>query len=379
VADSTPLTDDATKLNPLDPNDVPSDGTSVDAMVVGVAAFCRGTLILTEGGEVAVEDLVLGNKVKTFSGAARPVKWIGRRAYDPRFVAGNRTVLPIRIEAGVLGDGIPTRDLLVSPEHAFYIPGSSPGAGVLVPARLLVNGITIRQVESIDRLEYFHIELDTHDVILADGAPAESFVDCDNRGMFHNAGEFAALYPDEQPQTREFCAPRAEEDSAELIAIRNALLQRADALGRTTHDPGLHLTADGEIVRAASARDAIYQFAVPSGTRRVALASRRAVPAEVYPDSLDRRALGVPVERIILCGAGLRVEIGHDWPALGDGFHDDEAAHRWSDGRGLLPEGLVGCFSGAITIEVHLAASALIYPSLSNRLQKALEVKKTAI
>jgi hypothetical protein len=216
-------------------------------------------------------------------------------------------------------------------------------------------------------------------VILADGAPAESYVECDNRGMFHNAGEFAALYPDAPPEQREFCAPRVEEDSAGLTAIRTALLARATALGRTSADPDLHLIADGEIVRAQSRRGGICQFAVAPGTRRVALASRRAVPAEVYPDSLDGRALGVPVERIILCGAGLRVEIGHDCPALGDGFHDDEAAHRWSDGRGLLPEGLVGCFSGAITIEVHLAASALIYPSLSNRLQKALEVKKTAI
>jgi hypothetical protein len=250
---------------------------------------------------------------------------------------------------------------------------------VLVPARLLVNGITICQVETIERLEYFHIELDTPDVILADGAPAESYVECDNRLMFHNAGEFAALYPDEPPEQREFSAPRVEEDSAGLTAIRTALLARATALGRTSADPDLHLIADGEIVRAQSRRGGICQFAVAPGTRRVALASRRAVPAEVYPDSLDGRALGVPVERIILCGAGLRVEIGHDCPALGDGFHDDEAAHRWSDGRGLLPEGLVGCFSGAITIEVHLAASALIYPSLSNRLQKALEVKKTAI
>jgi hypothetical protein len=349
----------------------PSDGTAFTTMADGlsgtelVACFCRGTLILTETGQVPVEDLAIGDHVVTLSGAARPVKWIGHRAYDPRFVAGNRAVLPIRVEAGVLGDGVPARDLFVSPEHALYLPGSSPGTGLLVPARLLVNGITICQIESIERLEYFHIELDTPDVILADGAPAESYVECDNRGMFHNAGEFAALYPDEPPEQREFSAPRVEEDSAGLTAIRTALLARATALGRTSADPDLHLIADGEIVRAQSRRGGICQFAVAPGTRRVALASRRAVPAEVYPDSLDGRALGVPVERIILCGAGLRLEIGHDCPALGNGFHDDEAAHRWSDGRGCLPEGLLGCFAGAIAIEVRLAETALIYPALS--------------
>jgi hypothetical protein len=87
------------------------------------------------------------------------------------------------------------------------------------------------------------------------------------------------------------------------------------------------------------------------------------VPAEVYPFSLDGRLLGVPVERIVLCGGGLRVEIGHDSPALGNGFHDDEAAHRWSDGQGFLPEGFLASFAGDIAIEVHLAPSALIYPS----------------
>jgi hypothetical protein len=129
-----------------------------------------------------------------------------------------------------------------------------------------------------------------------------------------------------------------------------------------TRAPGLHLIADGKIVRAASGRDGIYQFSVASGTRRVALVSRSAVPAEVHPFSLDGRSLGVPVERIVLWDAGLRAEVGHNCLALGDGFHDDEASYRWSDGPGCLPEGLLGCFSGAITIVVHLAPSALIYP-----------------
>jgi len=222
--------------------------------------------------------------------------------------------------------------------------------------------MTICQVERVAQLEYFHIELDSHEVILADGAPAETFIDTDNRGMFHNAAEFAVLYPDEQSESRELCAPRVDEDSPELTAIRRALLERAEALGRTTRDPGLHLISDGDIVHPVSGRDGIYQFAVAAGTRRVALVSRSAVPAEVYPFSLDGRALGVPVERIVLRDAGLRVEIGHNCPALGEGFNDDEASYRWSDGRGCLPEGLLGCFAGDIAIEVHLAQSALVYP-----------------
>lgn len=190
--------------------------------------YCRGTRIATERGEVAVEDLAVGDRVVTISGAARAIKWIGRRAYDGRFVAGNRSILPIVVEAGALADGVPARDLFLSPEHALYLDGA------LAPAGLLVNGATIRQVERIDRVEYFHIELAAHDVILAEGAPAESYVDCDNRFMFQNGDEFAGLYPDNLPAPWQFCAPRVEEPSPELNAIRDALLERAAALGIVT-------------------------------------------------------------------------------------------------------------------------------------------------
>ncbi len=176
----------------------PDSGTGTD---LTATCFCRGTRIQTDRGEVAVEDLAIGDQVVTLSGEAKPIKWIGHRAFDGRFIAGNRMVLPIRVAAGALAEGVPARDLWVSPEHALYLDG------LFLPARL-VNGATIRQEESVDRLEYFHIELDTHDVILAEGAPAETFVDCDNRGMFHNSREFTALYPDDAPVPWQFCAPR---------------------------------------------------------------------------------------------------------------------------------------------------------------------------
>src|SRR4029077_4900016 len=113
---------------------------------------------------------------------------IGHRAYDGRFIAGNRQVLPIRVAAGAIADGVPARDLLVSPEHALCVDGG------FRPARCLVNGVTIRKVDLVDSLEYFHIELDSHDVIFAEGAAAETFVDVGSRAGFHNCAEFPALY-----------------------------------------------------------------------------------------------------------------------------------------------------------------------------------------
>ena len=79
------------------------------------------------------------------------------------------------------------------------------------------------------QLEYFHIELENHDLLLAEGAPTESYVECDNRGMFHNAAEYAALYPEDGPVRAEFCAPRLDAAAPELVAIRATIAFPAEA------------------------------------------------------------------------------------------------------------------------------------------------------
>ena len=348
--------------------------------VTEAPCFTRGTLIMTRSGNVPVEELAIGDAVVTFSGAARPIRWIGRRAYHPRFIADNRKVLPIRIEAGVLAHGVPARDLLVSPEHALYLNG------VLVPAALLANGATIMQVAAAEGLEYFHIELDEHDVIFAEGAPTETFVDCDNRNMFQNGREFAALYPGINPPHWEFCARRVEKGSAELAAIRRGVMARARLFGRFTSDPDLHLVVDGEIVRPQLiANRTTYRFAVPPEARSVSLASRSTVPCEVDPAAADERRLGVAVERIVLRDGASCREVTHNSPELGDGFHPDEGAYRWTNGGGRLPAALFSAFKAGLVIEVRLAETELSYgqstraPACAERLAEPDAVLRSAV
>ncbi len=189
--------------------------------VLVVACYCRGTRIATACGEMAVEDLRIGDLVMTASGQQRPVHWIGQRSYSARFAATSLNVQPVLFRQGSLGNGLPCRDLYVSPEHAMYLDG------VLIPAHLLVNGVSILQTVADQNIEYFHIELETHDILLAEGAPSESFVDDNSREMFHNAAEYYRLHAKQtKPAIARYCAPRVESGDV-LEAIRRRLAREA--------------------------------------------------------------------------------------------------------------------------------------------------------
>jgi len=183
------------------------------------ACYCAGTRIMTDHGEVAVEELSIGDRVMTVGGAARPIKWIGRRAYAGRFAQVNQEILPVCFKPGSLADGVPKRDLWVSPNHAVYIDG------VLIQAEDLVNGDNVVQAQTVETVRYFHIELESHDVILAEGAWSETFVDDDSRMIFHNAVDYFRRFPEEHNVPARYCAPRVNE-GYELETIRRRIGKR---------------------------------------------------------------------------------------------------------------------------------------------------------
>ncbi len=188
-----------------------------------VICFYPGTLVRTPDGEVAVETLTIGDLVLTSEGKAMPVRWLGRQTVSTLFADPLR-VLPIRIQAGALGDSLPTRDLLVSADHALLVDG------VLIQAGALVNGTTITREHAVPQVfTYWHVELADHSLILAEGVPAETFVDNVDRLAFDNWDGHEALHGD-QPAIAEMDLPRAKSARQVPIATRQRLAAHAAAV-----------------------------------------------------------------------------------------------------------------------------------------------------
>ncbi len=156
--------------------------------------FAAGTQIATPEGETSVEALKIGDLVATADGRAAPVKWIGRQTRHKLFTPAERFA-PVRVTAGALGNGLPHSDLVLTADHALIVDGLAINAGALV------NGTTIcfDRIESLpERITYYHVETADHDVILANGAAAETYVDYLSRRTFDNHAEYAALYGEER-------------------------------------------------------------------------------------------------------------------------------------------------------------------------------------
>ena len=343
----------------------------VDTNIIeaGPVCYARGTMIRTPDGELPVEKLRPGKQVITLvDGQEVPqtVTWLGHRRIDLAGHPRPETVAPIRIQRDAFADGMPHRDLVVSPDHAIFVDGK------LICARQLVNGTTIRQELDWTAVDYYHVELDQHAILLAEGLPAESYIDTGNSGFFANSGAPMVLHPDLTDETdyptREAgsCAPFVW-DEASVQPVWQRLADRAAAIGRpvpqraTTTDAALRLLTkrpSPRTIKPIYSDSNLVIFVLPSRSAEVRLLSRAQSPTEARPWLEDRRRLGVRVKRIVLRGADEVREIPVDHPDLSRGWwaveRDGQMMSRWTDGEAVLP---LPAMRGAAMLEIHLAGS----------------------
>jgi hypothetical protein len=254
---------------------------------LALLCFCAGTRIATPRGEVPVERLAVGDTVLTLTGNTTPIVWIGTGSV--RVVPGRRSAAtPVVVRKGALADNVPCRDLRVTKGHSLYLDG------VLIPVEFLVNHRSILWDDRAREVPIYHIELATHDVLLADGAPAESYRDDGNRWLFRNANPVWDAAP--QPPCAAILAGGAEVD-----AIWRRLLDRAGPRPGLplTSDPDLHLLVDGKRLDAIERREDGCVFRLCARPRSVRICSRSAAPQELGL-SRDPRSLGVAVRRLAL-------------------------------------------------------------------------------
>ncbi|KQV16437.1 hypothetical protein ASC97_11805 [Rhizobium sp. Root1203] len=175
----------------------------------GANCLLGGTLIMTPTGEMSIENLRIGDLVDTVSGGPKPIRWIGRQTFRTSRASWSDSVMSIRISRNALDDGMPSRDLYVSPGHSLYLDG------VLIRANDLVNGRSIERALPAGRetIEYYNILLDSHDVVIAEATPVETFqLRGDDYEKFENFVELERLYPAAKPRMAPF-APVVGEES----------------------------------------------------------------------------------------------------------------------------------------------------------------------
>jgi hypothetical protein len=311
--------------------------------------FATDTAIRTVRGDVLVQDLRVGDSVVCVGGGVRPVVWIGRRTVDVARHPSPESVAPVRVRRGAFADGLPRRDLLLSPDHAVYADG------VLIPVKHLINGSSIAQI-AVDEVAYFHVELDRHDVLLAEDLPVESFLDTGNRAAFANHDGPVMLHPHFEHtgdglslMWEAFGYARLMVDGDEVRRVRERLALRMDQYDTVTA-PDLFLAAGASLLRPLTGGDGCMRFHLPRGSAEVVIHSRDAAAGTAG------RAVSVPIGAArFLGGDGSAHDVALDRLADAGGWYPLERRAggreiRWTNGAARL-----AVPDGAFWLELHVA------------------------
>lgn len=172
----------------------------INIVAPSAPCFTRGTRIETDRGEVLVEDLKPGDMLKTLSGDYRALRWVGSRKIDRYRMEVEKGLRPVRILANTFGEH---DELVVSPQHRMCIETSAgdllfDGEAVLASAKSLVNGHSVTYAYDLNSVEYFHLLLDEHEVIYANGALAETLLLSDGLMSAEAIAELRSIFSEEQ-------------------------------------------------------------------------------------------------------------------------------------------------------------------------------------
>jgi hypothetical protein len=229
----------------------------------------------------------------------------------------------------------PLCDLWLSPGH------NIASYGALMPISALINGVSVAQIEQ-DFVEYWHVELDAHDILLAEGLPAESYLDCGNRTGFVNGGAFIEAHPDFRPKHwAATCLPLIQQGPPVAMAKARLNARLADEGYRVDHEADVHIVVNGVRVEPTRLSEMRLAFMLPAGGCKITLRSNVFTPAHTVAESTDPRELGICVGHLQIDGS--TVALGCD-ETCASGWHEAEFAdgdfsHRWTTGETPLPTG----------------------------------------
>ncbi|MBO1360403.1 Hint domain-containing protein [Acetobacter sacchari] len=349
----------------------------------GAVSVCylAGSLVRTPSGSKCIEEMEVGDTLLAYEGGvekARRVVWVGRAHCNVRReLHGDEAGYPIRILKSAISDGVPFKDMLITPEHCLFFDGK------FIPARMLVNGRSIFYDTSIISYDYYHIETEDHSVITVDGVLTESYLDTGNRPTFQEIGSVVTLgfggaksrswasdAAAPLDTSRNYAEPLFRELETRAIGAGFELRQEPQAL---TYDTDLHLVVEsGAIVRKLRSEGNRIMFMIPPGVSAVRLISNTSRPCDVRgPFVDDRRYFGVCVGKIEMFEKSVVKKItDHLTTEKMDGWNVIEGGNdRWTTGDAILPlseRHPNAC--GILTVEVTHAGPYAIRDEVSENL-----------
>lgn len=326
---------------------VGSSGAAIVTLNQGaeVGCFLAGTMIKTVNGSIAVEDLKIGDQIFTYHDQQNicSVTWVGYRDFNVRTDLSSEDAAgyPVKIVKDAIAEGVPCKDLLVTPEHSILLQGQ------FIPVRMLVNGSSIFYDRSITSYTFYHIETEEHSVISANNVLTESYLDTGNRHYFSFDNNVTSIANKKKEWNKDSAAPLVTtRDIVEPIFIQ--LKERAVVLGYqltpedilTTEDSDLHLLTDtGEILYPISQNKEKYIFKISKQVVRVRLISRVSCQSQsIGPFVDDRRYLGVLVGKVTLFEKSKSFSITEHYQAVQLQGWDvqEKALCRWTNGDAYL-------------------------------------------